>query len=130
MEKKSPWIIQSSTFRISSENFARLRENFREINNSCSENIDRVYLPLALVAVDSPCVKDVCLRGKNLRKVRIFFFLFKDVEKKVRLKGPKLHTPGRVGTCPPPSKNAGISMLQTPTSPSHVAEAGARVSSP
>ena len=31
---------------------------------------------------------------------------------------------------PPPPKNAGISILQTPTSPNHVAEAGARVSSP
>ena len=60
----------------------------------------------------------------------VALFFFKDVEKKVRVKSPKLHTPGKVGTCPPPSKNAGISILETTTSPNHVAEAGARVSSP
>ena len=31
-----------------------------------------------------------------------FFFLFKDVEKKMELKSPKLHTPREVGTCHPP----------------------------
>ena len=36
-----------------------------------------------------------------------FFFLFKDVEKKVGLKSPKLHTPGKVGTCPPPLQKSG-----------------------
>ena len=57
-------------------------------------------------------------------------FFFEDVEKKVRLKSPKLHTPRKVGTCHlSPSKSAGISILQTPTSPNHVAEVGARVSS-
>ena len=60
-----------------------------------------------------------------------FLFLFKDVEKKMELKSPKLHTPREVGTChPPPHKNLGISILRTPTSPNHVAEAGARVSLP
>ena len=36
-----------------------------------------------------------------------FFFLFKDVEKKMELKSPKLHTPGEVGTCHPPLQKSG-----------------------
>ena len=36
-----------------------------------------------------------------------FFCLFKDVEKKVELKSPKLHTPGEVGTCRPPLQKSG-----------------------
>ena len=54
------------------------------------------------------------------------FFWFKNVGKNGAKE--KLHTPGKVGTCHPPSKNAGISILQTPTSPNHVAEVGTRVS--
>ena len=46
--------------------------------------------------------------------------------KEMELKGPKLHILGNLGTCPDPHpKNAGISMLPTPTSPSLAAEAGA-----
>ena len=39
-------------------------------------------------------------KGKNILTGNFFFF--EDVEKKVRLKSPKLHTPRKVGTCPPP----------------------------
>ena len=52
------------------------------------------------------------------------------MKKNLELKSPKLHTPGKVGTCHPPIQNTGTSILQTPTSPNHVAEAEARVSSP
>ena len=60
------------------------------------------------------------------------FFLFKDVEKKMELKSPETPHPWESWHMPSPSptKNAGISLLQTPTSPNHVAEAEARVSSP
>ena len=66
---------------------------------------------------------------------KVFFFCFSFClrmwRKKMELKSPKLHTPREVGTChPPPHKNLGISILRTPTSPNHVAEVGARVSSP
>ena len=49
----------------------------------------------------------------------------------MELKSPKTPHPRETQHMPsPPPKNAGTSILQTPTSPNHVAEAGVRVSSP
>ena len=67
-----------------------------------------------------------------------FFFLFMDVEKKIGLKSPKLHTQGPPGTCqgglreyarPPPktAKNRGILILRAHVSPHLGAEAWAQV---
>ena len=58
-------------------------------------------------------------------------WLFKDVEKKKELKSPEIPHPWETQHMPsPPPKNAGVLILQTPASPSHVVEAGGRVSSP
>ena len=49
----------------------------------------------------------------------------------MELKSPEAPHPTEPGDCPDPHpKNVGILILPAPTSPNHVAEAGARVSSP
>ena len=65
-----------------------------------------------------------------------FFFLFMDVENKIELKSPKLHTQGPPGTArtalgsmpvPKTAKNRGILILQAHVSPDLGAEAWAQV---
>ena len=49
----------------------------------------------------------------------------------MELKSPETPHPRETQRMPsPPPKNAGISILPAPTSPNHVAEAGAQVLSP
>ena len=71
------------------------------------------------------------MENLTAHRVKLMQQFFKDVEKKMELKSPETPHPWETQHMPsPPPKNAGISILQTPTSPNHVAEAGARVSSP
>ena len=59
------------------------------------------------------------------------FFCLRMWRKKWSERAPNLHTLGNLGTAlTPHPKNVGISILPAPTSPNHVAEAGAQVSSP
>ena len=53
---------------------------------------------------------------------------FEDVEKKMRLKSPKLHTPGKVSTCQTPTQKSGNPDTSNPNLTQHMAEVGARVS--
>ena len=69
------------------------------------------------------------VRGRRpVEGMPFLFFLFKDVEKKWSWRALKLHTLGTSAHAnTPQTKNPGISTLQTPTSPNHVAEVGAQV---